>query len=101
MAVDWAQIAFVVGPLIPNGHAVFFQIADVGIAVEKPQKLVNDRTQMQLLSGQQRKACAQIKAHLMAEDGARAGAGAVGFLYAVFKHVTHQREVNGIGRIGW
>ena len=37
----------------------------------------------------------------MAEHGARTGAGAVGFLDAVVEHVTHQREVNGIGRIGW
>ncbi len=37
---------------------------------------------MHLLGGDQRKAVGQIEAHLVAEDGARAGAGAVALFHA-------------------
>ena len=60
-----------------------FEIFDVGVAGQKPQQLVNDRLERQLLGSQHRKSSGQIEAHLMAEDRQRAGAGAVAFLRAV------------------
>ena len=48
---------------------------------------------MHLLGGDQRKAVGQIEAHLMAEDGARAGAGAVAFLHARVADKPEQVEI--------
>jgi hypothetical protein len=39
------------------------------------------------------KARRQVEAHLPAEDGQRAGAGAVAFRVSVLEHVAHQVEV--------
>src|SRR5690606_32087389 len=55
--------------------------------------LVDDRAQVQLLGGDQRKALAQVEAHLPAEHAAGAGAGAVGLVRPVFEHVAQQVEV--------
>src|SRR5690606_32592123 len=49
--------------------------------------------QVQLLGGDQREAFVEVEAHLPAEHAARAGAGAVGLLGAVFEHVAQQVEV--------
>jgi hypothetical protein len=59
---------------------------------------VDDRLQVQLLGGHHREALGQVEAHLPAENGAGAGAGAVGLVGAVFQHVAHQVEV-GLHRI--
>ena len=53
MSVNRAEIAILVGPLVPDRHAVFLQVAGICVAVEKPQKFMNDRTQMQFFGGQQ------------------------------------------------
>jgi len=70
--------------------AVFLQVSDVGVALQKPDQLVHDRFQMQLLGGDQRKTFVEIEAHLPAEHAARAGAGAIGFFRAVFQHMAKQ-----------
>ena len=82
-AIDRAEIAIGVGPFVPDRDAVVPEIFDVGVAFEKPQQLVHDRLQRQLLGCQHRKSGGQIEAHLMAEDRQRAGSGAVVFLRAV------------------
>ena len=69
------------------------QVGDVGLAAQEPQQLVDDRAQVQLLGGDQRKALRQVEAHLPAEHAAGAGAGAVGFFAAVLEHVLQQVEV--------
>ncbi len=57
---------------------MFLEPADVGVAAQEPEQFVDDRFEVDLLGGEQRKALAKRKAGLRAEDGARAGAGAVG-----------------------
>ena len=47
-----AEIAVLVGPLIPDRDAVFLEIGDVRVAGQKPQQLVDDRFQMQLFGRQ-------------------------------------------------
>jgi hypothetical protein len=39
-AVDRAELAALVGPLVPDRHAVLVQIAHVGVALQEPQQLV-------------------------------------------------------------
>src|SRR6185369_13985334 len=91
--VDRPEIAVLVGPFVPDADAVLLQVGDVGVALQEPQQFVDDGLEMQLLGGNHREAPAQVETHLPAENGARAGAGAVGFVMAVFEHVTHQVEV--------
>ena len=85
MPIDRAQIAFLIGPLIPNRHAVGIERADIGVAGEEPQEFMDDRLQMQFLCRHKRKAVTQIKAHLMAEDRQRPGAGPVVLAHPVNK----------------
>src|SRR3954447_14439173 len=89
-SIDRAEIAIGVGPFVPDRNAVVFEIFDVGLAGEKPQQLVHDRLQRQLLRCQHRKSGGQIEAHLVAEDRQRAGTGAVAFLRAVGKDSLKQ-----------
>ena len=49
---------------------------------QEPEQLVDDRLEVQLLGGDERKAGGQIEAHLVAEHAERAGAGAVGLAHA-------------------
>src|SRR5690606_31025768 len=76
-AVDRAEIAVLVGPFVPDRDAVAAQILDVRVACEKPQELVNDRAQMQLLRREQRETFREIEPHLMTEHAERACAGAI------------------------
>src|SRR5256885_13362576 len=82
-AVDRAGLAALVGPFVPDRDAMLVEIFDVGVAGEEPEQLVDDRLEMQLLGRDERKASAEIEAHLMAEDRQGAGAGAVVFFHAV------------------
>ena len=83
LAVDRAEIAVLVGPFVPDGDTVLVEIFDVGVAAQEPEQFVDDRFQVQLLGGEQRKALGKIEAHLMAEDREGADAGAVALLHAV------------------
>ena len=91
--IDRTEFAIGIGPLVPNAHAVFLQITDVGVAAQQPQQFMDDGFGMQLLGGQQRKAGGQIETHLPTEHRARAGAGAITLVVAMFKHMAHQIEV--------
>ena len=77
LAVDRAEVAGLVRPLVPDRHAVRPQGGHVGVPREEPEQFVNDRAQVQPLGGDQREARRQVEAHLMAEHRERAGAGAV------------------------
>ncbi|MNF38376.1 hypothetical protein D3C84_193210 [compost metagenome] len=93
VAVHRAEVAVGVGPLVPDAHAVVLQVLDVGVALEEPQQLVDDRFQVALLGGDQREAGGQVEAHLVAEHAVGAGAGAVGLEGAGLAHQAHQVEV--------
>src|SRR5438309_9853469 len=92
-AVHRPELAVRVGPLVPDGDAALLQPADVGLASQEPEQLVDDRLEMNFLGGQQRKAGRQVESHLPAEGGQRAGARAVVLSVTVLEHVTHEIEV--------
>jgi hypothetical protein len=92
-AIDAAQVAVRVRPFVPDRHAVFVERFHVRLAAQKPEQLVDDGLEMGFLGRDERKAVAQRKAHLCAEDGIGAGAGAVGLELAVFEDVPEQIEV--------
>ena len=65
----------------------------VGVAAQKPQELVDDRPQVQLLGGHQRKARREIEAHLIAEHAQCAGARAIVLARAVLPDVAQKIEI--------
>ncbi|MNN40055.1 hypothetical protein D3C81_1541150 [compost metagenome] len=104
VAVHRAEVAVGVGPLVPDAHAVVLQVLDVGVALQEPQQLVDDRLEVALLGGHQREALAQVEAHLVAEHAVGAGAGTVALEGAGLAHQAHQVEVlfHGMARRkGW
>ena len=92
-AVDRAQLPPLVGPLVPDGHAVGVEVGDIRRALEKPQELVDHRAHVDRLGGHHREPLAQIEAHLVAEDAQRAGAGAIALVHPVLPDVAHQIEI--------
>ena len=93
MAVNRAEIAVFIGPFIPDGYAIVFEIFDVCITVQKPEELMDDGTQVAFFGGNERDAFREIKAHLAAENAERSRAGAVFLFCAVFQHVLHKIEI--------
>jgi hypothetical protein len=49
-AIDRPKLTFFVSPLIPDVHTMFLQVANIGFATQEPQKLIEDRFQVQLLA---------------------------------------------------
>ena len=95
-AIHRSQIPSGRGPFIPDGHAVLVEPADVGVAAQEPQQLVDHRLGVHLLGGDQREAGRQVVAHLMAEQAAGAGAGAVGLRCAP-PSTRRSRSSYGVG----
>src|SRR5699024_1871663 len=59
---------------------------------------------MQFFRGDEWKALAQVKAHLIAKHRPRTSAGAIAFFYAVLKHVAHEGFVLVVthgGLVSW
>src|SRR5438105_2061452 len=91
--VDRPELAVRVSPLIPDRHVVLAEPPDVRLAAEEPQQLVDNRTKMQLLRGEQRKTGGQVEAQLGSENAERARAGAIRFRVAVIEDVLDELEV--------
>ena len=93
LAVNGAEVAVLIGPLVPDANLVVLEVADVGVAHQEPEELVNDGAEVELFGGQAGKALAEIVARLAAKNRTSAGAGAVGALFAVFKDIAEQIQV--------
>ena len=89
-SVDRAEIALLVGPLIPNRDAVLFEVANVGLAREKPKQFVDDRFQVQLLGRDAGKTLVEREPHLIAEDADRPRSGPIGFFDPLVENVLKQ-----------
>ena len=74
---DAKLIVVAEGVVVPDMDAVFDEIADVGIAFQKPQQLVDHPFQKDPLGGQQRESGFQVETHLVSEDPLGPGSGAV------------------------
>ena len=93
LAVNGPEIAIGVGPFVPDADAILLQVADIGIATQKPEKFVDDGSPVQLLGRDERKPRAKIEPHLMAEDGACSGSGAVGFRLALAEDFAKEIDI--------
>ena len=92
-AVDWPKIAVLVRPFVPYRDAVRVEISNVGVALKKPEQLVDNRFQVKFLRRHHREAFGQIEAHLVAEDTVGPGACAVVFPNAVLTHPEEEIEI--------
>ena len=61
VAVDGAEVAVGVGPLVPDRDAAVLEPLDVGVAAQEPQQLAEDRAGVDLLGGHQREALGRSK----------------------------------------
>src|SRR2546429_9964410 len=86
-----------VRPFIPNRHAFFAQVANVGVPREKPEELMDDGAGVHLFRRQKWKPCAEVEAHLIAENGQGAGPGAIVLAQSVIAHVAHEIEIGTHG----
>src|SRR5262249_48041039 len=93
LAIDRTEITMFVRPFVPDPNPVIVEIFDVGIAGQKPEQLVDNGFDVQLLGREQRKALRQVEPRLVAEYRQRTGPGAVVLLHAVGENVLHQVEV--------
>jgi hypothetical protein len=64
------------------------EIFHVCVSRDEPQKLIDDRFQMDFLGSQERESLAEVIAHLIAEHALRAGTGAVRLHGSVFTDMT-------------
>ena len=92
-AVNRTQITVLVCPLVPDPDAVFIEVADIGIAVQKPEQFVDDRSEVEFLGRDRRKTPGQVEPHLVTEvtDGPRAGT--VGLAGAVIQDMLQKIQV--------
>ena len=93
MSIHRAQVTGLGGPLIPDRDAVVFQILSIGVPVQKPQQLVNDRTQMAFFGGDQGKARAQVETHLIAKHTHGARSGTIFLAGAMLFDMAHQIQI--------
>lgn len=93
VSVNRSEVAVGIGPFVPNRHVVVVQIADVGIAAQEPQQLMNNRTQVQLFGRQRRKPRSEVETHLIAERTDRTGTRAVAFHGAAGLDMAEQVEI--------
>ncbi len=96
VAVDRAQVAVGIRPLVPDGDAVGVQPGQVGVAAQEPQQLAEHRPGVHPLSGEQREALAQVEAQLVTKHAQRAGASAVGLLDSGIQNPPKQIKILGI-----
>ena len=93
VAVDRAEVAELVGPLVPDRDAALLEPAHVGVSAQEPEQLADDRAQVQPLGRDDGEALGEVEAHLVAEHAAGAGTRAVGLVDALRHDVVEQVEV--------
>ena len=69
------------------------QVLDVRVAHQEPQQFMDDGAQVKFLGREARETLREVEAGLAAKNGARAGAGTVGTVYAVVNNVLEEVEV--------
>src|SRR3546814_17709430 len=68
-AVNWAELAVLIGPLVPDGDAVVMQELDVRVAAEDQPQLPEHYLPVNAFGGQQREPLLELETDL-APDGA-------------------------------
>jgi hypothetical protein len=85
VTINWTKLAILVGPLVPDANTMVLQVLYVGVALKKPQQLVDDTFKVELLGGEQGETIVEIIATLGTKDADGACTGAVALLGAFGK----------------
>ena len=86
-------IVVAIGIVIPDMHPILHQVADIRIALQKPEQLMNHTLQKDLLGRQKRESLPEVKAHLVAKEALRARARTVTTHNALLLDAAQQIEV--------
>ena len=97
-AIHAPEVAFGIGPLIPNAHSGRLERTHIGFAPKEPKQLVKDRLQVQLFRRQQGEALLQIEPRLGAKERHGSGAGSVGFRSPLVENELEKVEVCAHGK---
>src|SRR4051812_20498097 len=92
-AIDPAKVAIGIGPFIPNGDAMFVERFHISLSPKKPEELMDNGFEVQLLGGENREPVLQGKAGLCAKDRVGAGASPIFFKLAVCQNQTQEVEI--------
>ena len=90
LSIDRAEIAVLIGPLVPDVDAVVGEKLDVGVALQEPEKFVDNPFQEHFLGCEKGESVLEIEPHLVAEDALRPDPGAVGLDNSVLTDVPQQ-----------
>src|SRR6185503_20170397 len=93
IAVHGTQLAVGIGPFIPDGYAMLVQKADIRVALQEPEQLIDDRLEVNLLGRQQREAAREVETQLRPEYAQSARPGAIALAHTVMENVLHQVEI--------
>ena len=93
IAINRSKLPRWSSPFVPNFDAVFLKIPDIGIALEKPQQLMKNRSGMKLLGRDQRKTPCKIIADLTPEDRESPSPGTITLLDSIAQHIRKERKI--------
>ena len=77
MTVDLTMFAFLILPFIPYLYTIVLQVLNIGVSCQKPQKFMDNRLQMKLFRGNERKTFGEVETHLVAKTTDRTGPGSI------------------------
>ena len=89
-AVDSAQVALIVGPLVPDFDFVFIQVANVGVTTQKPKEFVHDGFEVHFFGGEKGEGLRQVKPHLVAKNRQSASARAIVSFHTLIENFFHK-----------
>lgn len=90
LAVDWSEVAVLVGPLVPDRDSTLLEPPDVGVTTKEPEQLPEHRTRVNSLGCHERESVVQIESHLVTEDTARASTRPITLLGTFVENSLHQ-----------
>jgi hypothetical protein len=68
-----SQVAFFIGPFIPDSHTMLVEVPGIGISFQKPEQFMDDGFEVQFFGSHQRETIGQVKSHLVAKRTQGAG----------------------------
>ena len=93
LAIHRSELTILISPLIPDTHTMLLKILHVGIALQEPQKLIDDRLEMQFLCSEQRKTISKIKAHLISKHALCSRTSTVSLHSTLFQDSVKQIKI--------
>jgi hypothetical protein len=84
--VNPAKVPFLIGPLVPDRHAMLVEKSNIRFAADKPKQFKQDGLKMHAFGRKKRETPGKIKSGLRPKIGNRANTGAIFFGFAFFEN---------------